>query len=75
LCVLTNATAATIPLKPGARDKRLARLKERSGQEGADRAAELAEAQDKQYEQGMHSSARHCILRSRAHLIIRRSKK
>jgi len=50
LCVPTNATAATIPLKPGARDKRLARSKERLRQEGADRAAELAEAQDRQYD-------------------------
>jgi uncharacterized protein len=40
----------TIPLKPDARDKRLARMKERLAQDRPDRATALTEAQDKLYE-------------------------
>lgn len=40
----------TIPLKPDARDKRIARVKERLAQDSPDRATALADAQDKLYE-------------------------
>lgn len=40
----------TIPLKPDAREKRLARMKERMAQDSPDRATALANAQDRIYE-------------------------